>query len=170
MIKEERKKRVFKVDKGKALLLRAKGMSYKDIGKTFGTRPAAICKHVKPIIDALIHPELQTFRKRELDILDSAKMRFITASLEPGKMKKASTLQLTTAYSQLYDKSALIQGRATANINIHNSIQYADDKIKASEQALMALITGKIVSKDDESISDPVDNSDNTLIDNDTHS
>jgi hypothetical protein len=56
--------------------------------------------------------------------------------VSPKKIKAASTLQLTTAYCQVFDKVRLLEGKSTSNINNQSIIIMALDTIKNINERL----------------------------------
>ena len=117
-VKSPRKTR--KVDPVVALQLKERGYTNKDIGDKFGVGPSAISNTLKRTRELILNAnELKEYRTREVDIIDSAKARLISA-ISDSKIEKAPLGTLTLAYCQLADKSLLFQGKATQNVNIRS--------------------------------------------------
>lgn len=129
-----------------------KGMSYSDIASKNDCSYSAVRQRLQPIEEILASKqEITNFRENEVNLLDSAKMRIIVEALSPDKLKKSSTLQLTTAYSQLFDKTRLLQGKSLNNIDLHVEMTSRDklgDEIanlmKLKAQAQDVVIEGKV--------------------------
>ncbi len=131
-------KRVFKIDKGKALILREKGLSYSQIGKQFGTNGASVHKAVKPILDILESPDrLKTYRDKQIDVIDSLGMRFLSFAADDKAIKKSSTLQLVSSYGILFDKKRLLENKSLNNIDLF--VESADSKKLRDEQDRLSL-------------------------------
>jgi predicted transcriptional regulator len=109
-----------KVDPVTALRLKAKGYTNKDIADKYGVVPSAVSNTLSKVRALILNPaELKEYRDREVNLIDSTKARLLLACSDE-KAEKASLLQLTTAFCQLTDKSLLMQGKATANIDIRS--------------------------------------------------
>lgn len=110
-----------KLDPIKALQLTNRGYGPSDIGDKYGVSSSAVCNALARVRKLMLTPEeLKEYREKEVPLLDSVKARLLVACSEEDRIKKASTLQLTTAFCQLADKSLLFQGKATANIDIRS--------------------------------------------------
>ena len=110
-----------KIDVAKAIKFKAGGASYNDIGKRFGTNATSVHKVISPLFKLLENKEnIKTYRDRQPEILDSISMLHLANAADARKIKKATAYQSSTIACQLIDKSLLLQGKATANINIHS--------------------------------------------------
>lgn len=128
-----------KVDPVKALQLKERGYTNQDIADKFGVGPSAISNTLKRTRELILNTsELKEYRTKEVDILDSAKARLISAISEE-KIEKAPLGTLTLAYCQLADKSLLMQGKATQNINIRDVVTHLHDQEQALRRELEAL-------------------------------
>jgi hypothetical protein len=131
VVKPLKIKKQAKIDKVKALVLKAKGVSNSDIANTFGCTVNAVQKSINPLMQLLTSDDnLIAYRKKEIDILDSIKGKFLLESVNPKKLKSASSLQCMTAYCQAFDKVRLLEGKSTANINNQSIISMALDTMK----------------------------------------
>lgn len=117
---QERNKpaRVDRFDLGRAIKLRYdQRLSYKEIGDILGVSKQAVEARISNVIKLLGDKDkIGEFIARESSILSNAREMLISAALDPDAIKKSSTLQLTTAYSQLFDKQRLIDGKSTSNV------------------------------------------------------
>ena len=104
-----------KIDVKEAVKLRMKGASYSQIAKQYDVYPSAVHNSIAPLFKMIQTPDtLRTFRDKEVDIIDSAKMKVLFAAMNDRAIKKSNGLQLTTMYCQLFDKKQLITGRPTS--------------------------------------------------------
>lgn len=121
-----------KIDKAKALQLYAKGYSKTDIAQKLGVTPGAITQSITPLLNNLLSPEnLKTYQEKQTDIVDSATAKMLVESLDPSKLKKASTYQLVSSFGILFDKSRLLKGLSTSNVLY---AEYDREAAKAQEE------------------------------------
>ncbi len=117
-----------KIDKGKALQLYVDGYNKSEIADKLGVTPGAISQSINPLLENLLSPEhLKIYQERQTDIVDSATAKMLVESLDPNKLKKASTYQLVSSFGILFDKSRLLKGLSTSNV------AYADMSQKENE-------------------------------------
>lgn len=131
-----------KIDLSRAIRDRAiKGMNYTEIALKNNCTPQAARQALKPLEKILLSRDnLKEFRDKEVSLIDSVKMKVLVAAIQPDKIKKSSTLQLTTAYSQLTDKSLLLQGKATQIIEsksmvlqAHKTLEEIQERLKSAQ-------------------------------------
>lgn len=103
--------KVNKVDKEKAITLRKKGLTLREIGDLFDVSPAAIYKHVKGV------GELAEFRDTKENVFEFHQARILN-QLTGEDIKKMSGTQKVVAAAVLEDKIRLIRGQSTANVAI----------------------------------------------------
>jgi len=102
------------IDISKAIRDRSRGLSLSEIAAKQGVTPQGIHKALNGLDKlAITKEELEDYRKREVSIIDTAKMRFLLAAVDEEKLKSASALQCVTGFGILTDKSLLLQGKAT---------------------------------------------------------
>ena len=107
-----------KLDKAKALKLKLKGHTYRQIATMTGCTASTVHKAIAPVLNNMhSKQELEEFRTRQVDVLDSITLRTLQ-SITDTDYQKASLLQKTTAACQLIDKQRLISGQTTANVGI----------------------------------------------------
>lgn len=130
-----------RVDIGKALKMRIeKGMTYEEIGNQFGVSKEAVYQGLKAFKNIISKPEeVQAYDKNRDYVISAAQYELLVAALHPERVNKSSTLQLTTAFSQLFDKQRLIRGESTDNINIKSITQHLVDKIREREDRIASL-------------------------------
>ena len=135
-----------KIDISKAIQMRVRGNSLTDIADKFNVYPSAVSQALSRVKQLMLNPnEIKSYRDNELGILDSVKCNIIAAASEADTIKKASLLQLTTSFCQLTDKSLLLQGKSTSNINIRSINDHLFNQANELEKQIKAL------SQDDES-------------------
>jgi len=117
-----------KIDAGKALTLKAKGLSYRDIAKHFNVTEGAVFQSIKKVERTLLSvDDTNKYNQLEDRLLTSGKYRIIQHALNPDVLKKASFLQATTGYCQLFDKHRLLTGQSTSNNMLSVLIRSAHD-------------------------------------------
>ena len=130
-----------------AIALRKAGMSFNEIAFKLGVRSHATiinwCTDLE-LIDDCFNSEAIDFLKRRLvgKAYSNAEI-MIDISQEPDKLEKASTLQLTTAASQLIDKALMIEGKSPApsiNVYVKNNVKMQSE-IETIDEELARLRT-----------------------------
>ena len=131
------KKKNTKLDVAKALILKNKGLSYRDIAKQFDCSTNAVFLGLKKLNKHLLTPaDSSKFNELESRLLSSARSKIIAHALDDKTLKKANFLQAMTGYAICLDKQRLISGQSTHNIlsvmirSAHDSIDRNDDSIK----------------------------------------
>lgn len=137
----QRGKRVINV--ANAIRDRAKGLNLSDIARKQHVTPQAVHQSLSGIDKLLLSkPELNKWQKNETSLIDSAKVKLLLASVDK-RLTKASTLQCITGYGILTDKSLLLQGKATSNINIYSVCLQANNTLdEINERLTSAQIVG----------------------------
>ena len=129
-----------KIDPIKALQLEAKGYTQEDIANKFNITQGAVSQSINKIKSLILEPnELKAYRNHEADLIDSIKAKIITAASNEDTIKKAPFGTLSLAFCQLYDKSALILGKSTQNINIRSINDHLFNQANELEQQIKAL-------------------------------
>lgn len=116
------------VKKGLAPRIRKLALDYPEMSKAsiarkVGCTPGNVTTVLKTFLNGTSENELRQFQDNKPDILDSLSMR-VLGSIDATKIKKASALQLVTAYGILHDKRALLLGQPTA-INVSALVDVA---------------------------------------------
>lgn len=107
-----------KIDAGKAFELRSRGNTLTEIARIMGTSRQAVQQRLKQFSQVLENPEsIQVYNQNIDNILSAAQLELLGRSLDKGKIKQATTLQLATAYAIYFDKQRLTRGQSTAIID-----------------------------------------------------
>ena len=135
------------IDVRSAIRDRGRGLTYAEIGKKQGVSAPGIFKALKGLEKLAVNTEqLEDYRKREVSLIDAAKMKYLVAAVNETKLKKASALQCITGFAVLTDKSLLLQGKATQIVetkSLQIQLKAELDKLQAErEQVLSAEIVG----------------------------
>ena len=143
-----------KIDVRKAVILKAKGVSYNSIAKQMSVNTSAVYRSIDPIFKLIKSDDnLKEYRNKEIDLIDSVRMIHLENAVNPKNIKKTNAYQSSTIFCQLTDKSQLIQGKATANININDHIRYTSDQLKSANEALHIVLDqineDKVLTVDD---------------------
>ncbi len=112
------------IDIGKALKLRLQnGLSYQLIADTLKVHKTTIVRTLKPFLKLIKNPEaLQTYKDNRAEVLSAAEMTFLSSSLHPDKLKKASSRDLMVNYGIAFDKRRLEEDKSTANLSVSKQI------------------------------------------------
>jgi len=102
-------------DVNKAIELRAKGLTYKDIAIYLGVSKQAVHQRLKGIMPEDV--DLQPYKNHRADIL-AAKQAELLKSLTPKDIKDSSPYQKVGMFGILYDKERLERGESTQNVAI----------------------------------------------------
>ena len=102
-----------KIDVGKALELRLKGLSYRDIAVFFGCSHTSVAERLKPYVNG-DDVDLETFKKNRADIL-TMKQAQVLGSMTKEDIEKASARDKAIVFGTLYDKERLERGLSTSN-------------------------------------------------------
>ncbi len=131
--------RVRKINLSKAIELRAKGLSYEDIGKHFDcTRQAvqdALSRYMPPEVN------VRAFVDNRAVIL-AGKQEMLLNGLTEAEIKKMPPYTRVTCFGILYDKERLERGQSTANIDTHlllESMEKMDQGMTEDREALKRL-------------------------------
>lgn len=107
-------KAVPKIDVKKAIELRLKGLSYRDIGFFFKCSHSAVAERLKPYIqnDEI---DLEAFKSNRADLM-AMKQAQVLGALTIEDVEKASAKDKALVYGILYDKERLERGQSTSNV------------------------------------------------------
>lgn len=111
-----------RIDVAKALKLRLQGLSYADIGQTLGGFAGpSVFEALAKFAKLIENPELiQSFRDQEPELLDAVRMRIISSlpyDLDRKGKRALSGYQKVGMYGILFDKTRLLRGESTVNLN-----------------------------------------------------
>ncbi len=118
-----------KIDTAKALQLRLQGLSYQDIADHFNVTRSAAYQKLNNYFTNL--PDLQDLNKSNVleGLWKAASTKMLVESLNPNKVKKASSRDLMTSAAIAFDKYRLEAGKSTENIaSIHAAIEAMSNK------------------------------------------
>lgn len=108
-----------KIDKTKAIELKTRGLGDGEIATFFGVSRSTVSRTLRKYGKYLIpSQDLSILDANKTALLQAAQMRAIPYILEPGKLEKASWLQLVTGLGILIDKQRLLDGQSTTNIAV----------------------------------------------------
>ena len=120
------------ISRERLIALRKKNLSYSLIAKVVGIAKRNVVKRFK-----ILNKQMELvkyYRENRSDLIDFQAARTLD-SITPADRKKASLLQKTTAFSQLYDKSRLENDKSTQNIAYADALKARDDALKAEDLA-----------------------------------
>src|SRR3990167_5010418 len=111
-----------RMDTGKMLELRLKGLSYAEIGRVAGgMAKQSIEQRLSKFKRLLEHPEqVHAYREHEAEILDSVSMELTTSLIDDVRRKGKKALsgyQKVGMFGILFDKRRLLRGESTANVS-----------------------------------------------------
>ena len=132
-----------RMDTGKMLELRLKGLSYADIGAIGGGLAAqTVHQRLSKFTKLMDNPDQVTaFRAHEAELLDAVRTSLITSLADDLAVKKGknklSGYQKVGMYGILFDKMRLLRGESTANVHSLTAIIQAalGQPVKQSEDA-----------------------------------
>ena len=109
-------------DVARAFKLKLQGLSYQEIADLVGRSKSTVVEALKDFKALLDNPEsIRTFRENESDILDAMRKLIIGSlptDLAVKKGKRAlSGYQKVGMYGILFDKTRLLRGESTVNLN-----------------------------------------------------
>ena len=118
-----------KIDLEKALELRLKGLSFRDIGKYFGCAHTSVAERLRPYVqnDDI---DLDTFKKNRADLL-TMKQGQVMAAMSQEDIDKASLRDKAIVFGTLYDKERLERGQSTSNQSVFFQIVQTSDQAEA---------------------------------------
>ena len=118
----------------KLLTLRARGFSYKEIGKLVDLREQTVWERLNRYNGTLV--EGKHFVAKEADILDGVRA-LLMAAVKDRKLGDVPLRDLSTAYGTFFDKAQLIKGKATNRTEVEHGVspevQELMDKILGRE-------------------------------------
>lgn len=108
--------------KALALTLVGMGYRYRDVGEKLGVTSSTVSDWVNDMRTPDEQEQLRSLssniKKTMSDKFYVGASKLFAVAMEDKKLDKASTLQLTTAASQLIDKARLLDGDSTENIGM----------------------------------------------------
>ena len=123
-----------KVDVGKALAMKASGMTDGEIAKFFGVARQTVGENLRKYARNLLpYDTLQTLENARHDMIASGMHTALKYSMDPAKLEKASYSQLTMGFGILYDKLRLEEGKSTSNVAVLDIFQTVRDYQKRKQ-------------------------------------
>lgn len=108
-----------KVDIRKAISMRAKGATQREIAEVMKCSPAAVCLALKSVKElCLPNDQLEEFRRTQADILDTVSSVYLQEQLNPDKIKATSARDAAIINGIAIEKSRLIKGESTQNLAV----------------------------------------------------
>ena len=115
------------------------GMTLKDIGIYYGVSKQAISQKIKTFEKELNLPDkeiVSAYGRFRSDILQGAEATFLTAALDPEKIKKASARDCMVNYGITVDKRRLYLGESTQNIALHVLVEAMERRRRGLKPAV----------------------------------
>lgn len=110
------KKTVPKIDVAKAIELRMKGLSYRDIGLYFNCSHSSVAERLKPYIQG-DEIDLEAYKTHRADLM-TLKQAQVMGALTIEDIEKASAKDKALVYGIFYDKERLERGQSTSNVAV----------------------------------------------------
>jgi AcrR family transcriptional regulator len=96
----------------KALKMRMAGASYPEIARALGISDGAVRRRITGVF-RLLDTDLETFRKRKVELLEATEKHLLDHMSDPRKAGKATLANLAYAYTQIHNAGRLEQGLPT---------------------------------------------------------
>lgn len=107
-------KPVPKIDVAKAIELRLKGLSYRDIAVFFKCSHSSVAERLKPYIQG-DEIDLEAYKTHRADLM-TLKQAQVMGALTIEDIEKASAKDKALVYGIFYDKERLERGQSTSNV------------------------------------------------------
>ncbi len=111
--------------------MRQRGLSLSEIGKVVGVSKQAVSQMLKR--SGIDIEAVETFKKGKPLILH-AKQKMLLDQITPAEVKKMSGRDLAVSFGILFDKTQLLEGRATANVASLMRVLTASDPDEVPEE------------------------------------
>lgn len=114
-------------DEAKALDMRRKGRSFREIGEKLDVPAETIRSRLRKFLDYVpFYREVEEYKKREAELIDGTRALALTQLREiladPARANKIHPQTLTWIFGVLYDKQRLERGQSTANVSLLSAI------------------------------------------------
>ncbi len=106
-----------RIDVSKAIELKFKGCTYREIAQYFNCDHTLVLRALKPYFGGF-EGDLSSYVDRRADVLAGVQARALQA-LTDAKLKGASARDLAVMYGILFDKERLERGKSTQNIETY---------------------------------------------------
>lgn len=129
-----------KIDVNKALELKLKGLSYRDIAQFFGCKHQSVHDRIKGLLPAN-GDDIKAYKAKRADIFAGKQVQ-ILSTLTDKEIKKISPGSRVTALGILYDKEALERSKNTPQITVREvtrDMGERQEKIREIELKLKAI-------------------------------
>jgi len=97
---------------GQMLKMRMAGATYREIGEALGVSAKAVERRISGVLE-LLDTDLETFRKRKVELLEAMEKYLLDHMTDPNKAKRATLANLAYAYTQIHNAGRLEQGLPT---------------------------------------------------------
>lgn len=116
-----------KIDLSEAVKMRLRGLSMSEIAAQFGCTKSAVSQAISRWCPEASNVDV--YRNNEADLISSKKSMILNA-ITPEKVADATAFQLTGMFGIMVDKSRLVEGKSTANIEsvINSAMNLANEK------------------------------------------
>ena len=136
-----------KVDVGRAVELRFKGLSYEQIGKLLGVTHGAIQARLAKFKMLLADPDcLNVYQENQLTFLKALDLELGLGMAAKVHDRKSSINNLAFAKSKIFEQIRLLEGKSTSNISSLTRVIMAAHKAEIPDSAT------NIVVEPDESV------------------
>lgn len=114
-----------KMDFNKALILRAKGNSYRDIAKQVGVSNGSVVRSaINNFLNALPDTDqLNRLDKLKIPVLKASLGNLLVAMNDPNKIQKASLNNAAYALTQVHTALRLEEGKSTSNVSYADTLR-----------------------------------------------
>jgi hypothetical protein len=102
-----------KIDVSKAVEMRLRGLTLEEIGNQFGATKGAVHKAISKYCPDAI--DVQVYKDNESNLLAALKSRIVN-NISDEKIADMNAYQLSTMLAMMIDKSRLIDGKSTSNV------------------------------------------------------
>jgi len=102
-----------KFDVAEAVKMRLRGLSYGEIAKVLNVDKSAVHKQIKRYAPDAI--DVDVYKRNESDLIAALKSKFVNG-ITNEKISDMNAYQLTTMLAMMIDKSRLIDGKSTQNV------------------------------------------------------
>ena len=147
------------LDVGKAFKYRLKGLSYREIGELLGGHAdSTVCDALQAFTKLLANPELvQSYRENEAELLDAVRAKIISTisddiDIPKGQPGALSGYQKTGMFGIFFDKSRLLRGESTVNLNSLSALVVASAKEFAKAAGAVSRGTNAVSDPENEPI------------------
>ena len=137
-----------RVDVGKAMELRFKGLTYEQIGRLQGCAPASVSLRLQRFSKLLADPQaVNSYTQNQIAFLEALDMELGLAIAAKVNDRKSSVNNLAFAKSKIFEQLRLLKGESTSNIHnltrvileAHQGKEEADSQLTSDNEHYEAL-------------------------------